>query len=179
MKSHTHKKIWTIGHSTRSLDDFLALLQSSDIEILADVRSFPGSRKFPQFNKEALEVSLPENRIDYTLLKNLGGRRKADQDSKNTVWYNESFRGYADYMETEGFENGLGELEKLASEKRTAFMCSEAVWWRCHRSMISDALKVNGWKVMHIMDLDKTTEHPFTQPAKVVNGCLEYGERLS
>lgn len=176
MKSETNKIIWTIGHSTRSLDDFLALLQSFDIELLADVRSFPGSRKFPQFNKEALEVSIPENKIGYTLLKKLGGRRKVNPESTHTVWHNASFRGYADYMDTEDFKEGLEELEKLAIGKRTAFMCSEAVWWRCHRSMISDALKVRGWEVLHIMDVDKATEHPFTQPAKVVDGELEYGE---
>lgn len=176
MKSETHKKIWTIGHSTRSLDDFLALLQSFDIELLADVRSFPGSRKFPQFNKEALEISMPEHEISYTLLKKLGGRRKVNPKSPHTIWHNESFRGYADYMDTEDFQEGLEELEKLASEKRTAFMCSEAVWWRCHRSMISDALKVRGWEVMHIMNLEKATEHPYTKPATIMDGQLEYGK---
>lgn len=172
-----HKKtIWTIGHSTRDLDVFLALLHDFDIALLADVRSFPGSRKFPQYNKEELSESLPKNGIEYTHLKKLGGRRKVAPDSHNTIWHNESFRGYADYMETDDFAEGLAELEKLASEKRTAMMCSEAVWWRCHRSMVSDALKVKGWKVLHIMDENKADEHPYTKPAKIVDGELEYGE---
>lgn len=176
MEADKDKKIWTIGHSTRSLDEFLALLQSFDIELLADVRSFPGSRKFPQFNREALEISMPENNIEYTLLKKLGGRRKVNPKSSHTIWHNASFRGYADYMDTESFEEGLEELEKLGLKKRTAYMCSEAVWWRCHRSMISDALKVRGWEVMHIMEVDKATEHPYTKPATIVDGELEYGE---
>lgn len=143
--------------------------------MVADVRSFPGSRKFPWFNKENLEITLTENKIEYTHLKKLGGRRKVNPESKHTVWRNEAFRGYADYMDSQDFEDGLSELEKLGLEKRTAYMCSEAVWWRCHRSMISDALKVRSWTVMHIMDLEKATEHPFTKPAEVENGKLQYG----
>lgn len=169
------KKIWTIGHSTRSIDDFLALLQSFEIELLVDVRSFPGSRKFPHFNQEVLAESLSEQSIGYRHLKKLGGRRKVNPDSKNTIWRNESFRAYADYMETAAFDEGLEELEKLAADKRTAIMCSEAVWWRCHRSMISDMLKVRGWEVQHIMDVDKADEHPYTGPAKVVENELVYG----
>ncbi|HET7361366.1 MAG TPA: DUF488 domain-containing protein, partial [Salinimicrobium sp.] len=164
------KQIWTIGHSTRDWDEFLELLQSFSIETVADVRSYPGSRKFPQYNKENLEIKLPENNISYTHFKGLGGRRKSNPDSENTVWRHPSFRSYADYMETPDFKEAVKKLEQLASKKRVAYMCSEAVWWRCHRSMISDYLKVEGWEVLHIMDIDKATEHPFTAPAKVVDG---------
>jgi uncharacterized protein (DUF488 family) len=141
---------------------------------LADIRSFPGSRKFPQFNKENLEVSLPENGIEYVHLKKLGGRRKVNPDSKNISWRHLAFRAYADYMETSDFKEGIEELEKIAQRQRTAYMCSEAVWWRCHRSMVSDYLKSKGWKVMHIMAIEKEEEHPYTSPAKIVNEQLSY-----
>ena len=176
MEIEENKTLWTIGHSTHTLDVFIEMLQSFNIELLADIRRFPGSRKFPQFNKDSLEKSIAENKIEYTHLENLGGRRKVKPDTENTTWRNASFRGYADYMETPQFKEGLETLEKLALQKRTAIMCSEAVWWRCHRSMVSDALKVQGWKVMHIMGVDKAQEHPFTQPAKIVDGELSYKE---
>jgi uncharacterized protein (DUF488 family) len=172
--SEQNKNIWTIGHSTRSLDEFIAMLKSFQIELVADIRSFPGSRKYPQYNKEALEISLPQNNIRYFHLKNLGGRRKANPDSKNTAWRHVAFRGYADYMETDAFKEGIKELEKIALKKRTAYMCSEAVWWRCHRSMVSDYLKVNGWTVMHIMGIGKDEEHPYTSPARIVGNKLVY-----
>jgi uncharacterized protein (DUF488 family) len=111
---------------------FVGLLHHYSIQLLVDVRSFPGSRKYPQFNKEALELAIPENGIEYIHMKELGGRRKVDPNSKNTAWRHEAFRGYADYMETEAFQKGIEELEALASKKATAYMCSEAVWWRCH-----------------------------------------------
>jgi uncharacterized protein (DUF488 family) len=173
-----NKIIFTIGHSTRSLEEFIAMLHSFNIELVADIRSFPGSRKFPQFNKGALEISMPQNNLKYVHIKELGGRRKANQGSKNTGWRHIAFRSYADYMETNAFKNGIKELEKIALKKRTAYMCSEAVWWRCHRSMVSDYLKVNGWKVMHIMGIDKATEHPYTAPARIVNGELNYEKEL-
>lgn len=176
MKQQENNKIWTIGHSTRPFDEFVAMLQSFNIEHLVDVRSFPGSRKFPQYNKENLEKSLPENKIQYTHLKKLGGRRKAKPNSKNTTWRNASFMGYADYMETPEFKEGLETLKKLSSKQRVAIMCSEAVWWRCHRSMVSDALKAKDWKVLHIMGENKEQEHPYTQPAKIVDGELGYKE---
>ncbi|MGM5470292.1 DUF488 domain-containing protein [Flavobacteriaceae bacterium LMO-SS05] len=169
-----NRNIWTIGHSTRPLDVFMALLKSFQIEVVADIRSFPGSRKFPQFNKESLEITLAQNNFEYIHIKNLGGRRKVSPNSKNTSWRHPAFRGYADFMETEIFKEGILELEQLALQKRTAYMCSEAVWWRCHRSMVSDYLKVNGWEVLHIMDLGKTVIHPYTQPARVVDGKLSY-----
>lgn len=168
------KSIWTIGHSTRPFEEFLALLQAFEIEVIADVRNYPGSRKYPQYNKDALEVSLPQHGIQYAHLKNLGGRRKASRDSKNTAWRHAAFRGYADYMETTGFKEGIAELEKMALNQRTAYMCSEAVWWRCHRAMISDYLKLQGWNVMHIMNGVKAEAHPYTSPARIINGNLNY-----
>lgn len=169
-----NKTIWTIGHSTRSFEELLLMLQSFNIKLVADVRSYPGSRKFPQFNKDALETSLPQTGIQYVHLKDLGGRRKVNPDSKNTAWRHAAFRGYADYMETTAFKDGIKELIAAGLNQRTAYMCSEAVWWRCHRSLISDYLKVQGWKVMHIMGVGKAEEHPYTAPAKIVNGKLTY-----
>ncbi len=168
------KTIWTIGHSTRTLEELVQLLDSFNIELLMDVRHYPGSRKFPHFNKENLIVSLPENGIGYKHMVELGGRRKVDPNSKNDAWRLDAFRGYADYMDTQEFQDALIKLEKIAAEKRTAIMCAEAVWWSCHRSMISDALKVKGWTVMHIMGENTATEHPYTAPANVVDGKLNY-----
>ena len=174
MKTDQSKTVWTIGHSTHSLNELVAMLHSFNIETVVDIRSYPGSRKFPQFNKEALEVSLPENNIEYLHLKKLGGRRKVNPESKNTTWRHTAFRGYADYMESESFAEGIKELIVIALEKRTAYMCSEAVWWRCHRSMVSDYLKAHGWDVQHIMGVNKASEHPYTQPARIVAGELTY-----
>lgn len=171
-----HSKIWTIGHSTRSIDEFLEMLKSFSIENLVDVRSLPGSNKFPQYNQDELKKTLEENKIAYTYMKDLGGRRKTSPESTNTIWQNKSFRGYADYMDTKDFEKALKELKSMAKKKNVAMMCAEAVWWRCHRSMIADALKAEDWKVFHIMDVDKETEHPFTKPAKIENGQLVYGK---
>lgn len=171
------KEIWTIGHSTHPLEEFIEMLNSFDIEMVVDVRSYPGSRKFPQYNKDSLTDSLPEKGIAYTHIKSLGGRRKADPESKHTIWRHPAFRGYADYMDTADFEKGMEELIKLAETRRVAYMCSEAVWWRCHRSMISDYLKSNGWTVMHIMAAGKENEHPYTAPAEIVGGELVYPEK--
>ena len=168
-------KIWTIGHSTRDLADFLELLTNNGIEALADVRSYPGSRRYPQFNVGALRVSLAEAGIEYVPMKQLGGRRRSQPDSPNTVWRNEAFRGYADYMETGEFRDGIKELLRLAERKQTAIMCAEAVWWRCHRSMIADYLKASGVTVEHIMDGGKNVIHPFTTAARIKNGKLVYG----
>jgi uncharacterized protein (DUF488 family) len=174
MTQKENKKLWTIGHSTHSLDNFIDMLESYNIVHLVDIRRFPSSRKFPQFNKENLEKSLAEHNIHYIHLEELGGRRKANPDSKNTTWRNASFMGYADYMETPEFKEGLESLKKMAVKKRTAIMCSEAVWWRCHRSMVSDAMKAEEWNVMHIMGIGKEQEHPYTEPGKIVNGQLSY-----
>jgi uncharacterized protein (DUF488 family) len=171
------RTIWTIGHSTRSLEEFIAILVSFEIEVLADIRSYPGSRRYPHFNEKALEKSLPEAKISYIHLPELGGRRKMKPDSRNTVWRNAAFRGYADYMETEEFRNGIRSLENIALDKRIAYMCSEAVWWRCHRSLVSDYLKSTGWKILHIMGIGKSEEHPYTSAARIENGRLVYTEQ--
>lgn len=170
-----HQTIWTIGHSTHPFAEFIAMLQSFQIELMADIRNFPGSRKFPQYNEKELEIALPQNGIHYVHLKELGGRRKANPHSKNTGWRSMAFRGYADYMETAAFKHGTQELINLASTQRVAYMCSEAVWWRCHRSLVSDYLKLQGWKVMHIMGTGKAAEHPYTAPARIVQSELNYG----
>ena len=167
--------IWTIGHSTRTFGEFTELLEENKIDAVADVRSYPGSRKFPHYNAEALSRSLPDVGIDYIPFKQLGGRRKVQPDSPHTVWRNESFRGYADYMDTQDFRNGVDELLKLTTHKRIAIMCSEALWWRCHRSMISDYLKDEDVIVEHIIAPGKTEIHPFTSSAKIVDGRLVYG----
>ena len=168
-------RIWTIGHSTRNSDVFISLLEGNGIKLLADVRSLPGSKRYPQFNKETLEESLKERRIRYEHFPELGGRRKSKPDSRNTAWRNASFRGYADYMETEEFRKGVERLLDLAREAGpAAIMCAEAVWWRCHRSLISDYVKVRGIEVMHILDANKIEPHPFTSAARIVNGKLSY-----
>jgi uncharacterized protein (DUF488 family) len=176
MNKHGIHTIYTIGHSTRTLNDFICMLQSFQIKILVDIRSLPGSRKFPQFNKENLQISLKENGIEYLHFAELGGRRKVKKDSKNNRWNNDSFKGYADYMETQEFELAIVKLEQIAIEKKTAYMCSEAVWWRCHRSMVSDYLKAKNWEVMHIIGIGKFQEHSFTSPARIVNGKLSYSD---
>ena len=172
-------RIWTIGHSTRKIDIFVSLLTENGIKLVADVRMFPGSKRYPQFGREALAKSLGEHGMRYEHFPELGGRRKAKPDSKNTAWRNESFRGYADYMETEDFRNGIARLVDLADQSGpTAIMCAEAVWWRCHRSLISDYLKAHGVEVIHIFDEKKTEPHPFTSAAKIVDGELSYAALL-
>ncbi len=171
---HNQLKLWTIGHSTRSIDEFIDALKSFEIQTLADVRSFPGSRRYPQFNKENLRTSLAEAGIEYIHLPELGGRRRAKPDSLNMAWQSKTFRGYADYMETEEFQKGIARLLEIARERRMAIMCAEAVWWRCHRSLISDYLKANGIEVTHIMAAGKSEPHPFTSAASIVGGKLSY-----
>ena len=166
--------IWTIGHSTRSLGEFLGLLGGHAIEALADVRRFPASRKYPHFNQDALRQSLLAAGVEYVPLPELGGRRRPRPDSPNTVWRNESFRGYADYMETGEFRAGVERLLELARRKRTAVMCAEAVWWRCHRALIADYLKAAGVCVRHIMADRKDEVHPYTSAARVADGRLSY-----
>jgi uncharacterized protein (DUF488 family) len=166
--------IWTIGHSTRTLEEFLGLLAEYRIEAIADVRRFPGSRRYPHFAGDALATTLPTHNIAYQWLPKLGGRRKVQPGSPNTAWRNASFQGYADYTATAEFAAGLAELLKLAASKRTALMCAEAVWWRCHRSIISDVLKLRGIEVIHIIDATHTTVHPYTSPARIVDGRLSY-----
>jgi uncharacterized protein (DUF488 family) len=184
-------RIWTIGHSTRSIEDFISLLKKNEIKLLADVRSWPGSKRYPQFNREALAESLGAHGIRYEHFPELGGRRKPNADSRNTAWRNASFRGYADYMETQRFHDGIERLLAFARNDglgspesfrgsetvtpwSTAIMCAEAVWWRCHRSLISDYLKACDNEVMHILGANKIEPHPFTSAARIVNGELSY-----
>ena len=174
-KSETHT-IYSIGHSTHSIEEFLNMLRSFDIKIIADIRSMPGSRKFPQFDMEKIKISLNEIGIQYIHMADLGGRRKMKKESKNNRWNNNSFKGYADYMETKEFENAIVKLEHIALDHPTAYMCSEAVWWRCHRSMVSDFLKAKGWTILHIMATGKVQEHKFTSPARIINGNVFYSD---
>ena len=169
-------RIWTIGHSTRTIDEFISLLKENEVKLLADVRAFPGSKRYPQFNKDALAESLKAHGICYEHFPELGGKRKSQPDSRNTAWRNASFRGYADYMETEPFQKGIERLLDVAkSDGSTAIMCAEAVWWRCHRSLIADYLKARGVEVLHILAANKVEPHPYTEPARIVNGKLSYG----
>jgi uncharacterized protein (DUF488 family) len=171
--------IWTIGHSTRKIDIFLSLLKENGIKLIADVRMFPGSKRYPQFGREPLTKSLSEHGIRYEHFPELGGRRKAKSDSHNIAWRNEAFRGYADYMETEDFRNGIARLVDLAEKSGpTAIMCAEAVWWRCHRSLISDYLKACGVEVIHILNAKNNEPHPLTSAATIVNGELSYRSLL-
>jgi uncharacterized protein (DUF488 family) len=166
--------IFTIGHSTQPIEQFLALLRENAIACLADVRRFPGSRRHPQFAREALEVRLRDAGVEYVWLPELGGRRAPRKHSRNTGWRSDGFRGYADYMETEGFQLGITRLRALAQEKPTAFMCAERAWQQCHRGLIADCLKADGWEVVHILGPGRTQSHPFTEPARIVNGRLSY-----
>jgi uncharacterized protein (DUF488 family) len=166
--------VWTIGHSTRSAAELNYILANHEIGHLADVRSFPGSRRYPQFNRERLSESLPPVGINYHHLPNLGGRRRALLNSKNTAWKNQSFQAYADHMDTREFQEGISQLLDLAIEKRTVIMCAEALWWRCHRSLIADYLKLLGAVVIHVMDATHTQLHPYTTAARIVQGKLSY-----
>jgi uncharacterized protein (DUF488 family) len=177
IKKNMISRIWTIGHSTRPIDEFISLLEEHGIKLLADVRLLPGSKRYPHFNKEALADSLGKAGIRYDHFPELGGRRKPKEDSSNTAWRNASFRGYADYMETEEFQKGVKRLlEHAVHAGPTAIMCAEAVWWRCHRSLISDCLKARGIEVIHIFDANKTQLHPYTSAARIVNGKVSYAE---
>ena len=187
-------RIWTIGHSTRAIDEFISLLEENKIKLLADVRAWPASKRYPQFNKDALAESLNACGIRYEHFPELGGKRKSKPDSRNNAWRNASFRGYADYMETEQFRRGISRLLDLAAQGaaawaaaeakyddweavtpwRTAIMCAEAVWWRCHRSLIADYLKARGIEVPHILGANKVEPHPYTPAARIVNGELSY-----
>lgn len=172
--SEDKKTIWTFGHSTRDIEEFLEILQGFSIECLVDIRTFPGSRRYPHFNKENLSAFLDERGITYRHMIDLGGRRKPDPNSRNTAWRHPSFRGYADYMQTPPFAQAVGQLEELALRARICYMCSEAMWWKCHRALVSDYLKAHGWTVCHILAKGKSTEHPYTSPAKPGQGELFY-----
>lgn len=166
--------VWTIGHSTRTLAEFLQLLEQHRIELLVDVRRYPGSRRWPQFASTTLEESLRLVGMLYLPLPSLGGRRRPVPNSPNTAWRSPMFRGYADYMETEDFAEGLLELEACVYGFRTCIMCAEAVWWRCHRGLIADVLRWQGFAVRHILSASSTVDHPYTPAATVTPGGICY-----
>lgn len=167
-------QVWTIGHSNRPLEEFLSTLEAFGIEVLADVRRFPGSRRQPQFGGEALASALAARSIDYAWLPALGGRRTVVPGPEHMGWRNASFRSYAAYMWTEEFAQGLDQLLHIASARRTVMMCSEALWWRCHRALVSDALLLLGCEVVHIFGPGSSAVHTYTSPAQVVAGRLSY-----
>ena len=169
-------RVLTIGHSTRPIDVFIDLLLRHRVRLLADVRRFPGSRTQPQFKREALSAALADADIGYEWMEALGGRRPARPDSHNTRWRNASFRGYADYMETPPFASALAHLETRADAERTAIMCAELLWWRCHRALVSDALQVRGRPVAHIGPEGELIAHPYTSAARIQGDRLRYDE---
>ena len=166
--------IWTVGHSTRTAEEFNEILSSHSIKAIVDVRSFPSSRRFPHFNQLQLAPALSAEGIAYHHSSQLGGRRRPSANSKNTAWQNASFRAYADHMESEQFASGIENLLAISAEANTAIMCAESLWWRCHRSLISDFLKAEGATVLHIVDKEKVEEHPYTSAARIVGGRLNY-----
>jgi len=170
MADHPQKLVFTIGHSTRTEDELLALLVEAGVRSVADVRTFPSSRRYPQFNWGALARWLPEAGIGYVRLPQLGGRRAPIAGSPNGGWSDPGFRGYADHMSSGEFAAGLGRLEELACERPTAIMCAEAVWWRCHRRLIADALTVRGWRVEHLGVGVSSAIHELTAFAVVAHG---------
>ena len=170
-------EVYTIGHSTLSLEEFTTLLRGAGVARIVDVRAFPMSRRHPQFNKEALSITLPAGGLDYRHMPALGGRRQRQKGkpSRNGLWKVEAFRNYADYAETAAFGLAITELEALAREQPTAFMCAEAVWWQCHRRLISDYLMARGWTVIHILSAEQQQRHSMTEGARVhSDGSIEY-----
>lgn len=166
--------IFTLGHSTLPIESFIALLQTYGIERLADIRSMRGSRHNPQFNETELSRSLEFEHIDYVPLKELGGLRRARRDSPNTGWRNASFRGYADYMQTAEFQDALEALIRMSRQKPLTIMCAEAVPWRCHRSLVADALNVRGVPVIEILSRSNYRTHSLTSFAHVIGSCITY-----
>ena len=166
--------LWTLGHSTRPIDEFIGVLRAHEIILLVDVRTVPRSRYNPQFNTDTLSARLKEAGLVSLHMPALGGLRKAQKDSINIGWRNASFRGYADYMQTDKFQRALEELMAYGTGTRTAIMCAEAVPWRCHRSLIADALASKGWEVRHIMSPEKATPHVLTSFAHFEKGALTY-----
>ena len=169
------QRVLTIGHSTHDIEAFIALLEGAGAEHVADVRRFPSSRRLPHFNQPALEASLADRGIGYSWLgEELGGRRKSDPASRNGGWEVDAFRAYADFMATPEFERGILALEELAGERRTAFMCAEGPWWRCHRRLVADAMLVHGWEVEHVMPDGRAQPHALTEFAVVEGVRITY-----
>lgn len=172
--------LYTIGHSTRTLEDLIAALHAQQIQTLVDIRAFPMSRRLPQFNRDALDQSLPAAGVHYVWMKALGGYRKAIvADSPNIALRNDSFRNYADYMLTPGFAHAMSELLKIAEHSRTTYMCAERVYFHCHRMLVSDWLVAHGHEVLHIDATGPVKPHKITAEARMVEGRLIYrGDRL-
>ncbi|MFP7721460.1 DUF488 domain-containing protein [Lysobacter sp. A3-1-A15] len=168
------RRLWTVGHSNRDWEAFLAILASARIDAVADVRRFAGSRRHPQFSGDTMALELPRSGIDYLPMPELGGRRPPASDSPNDAWRNASFRGYADYMATADFMQARAQLAQVAEGRRTAVMCAEALWWQCHRGLIADAFKADGWEVVHLLAAGRSDEHPYTGAARLVEGRLVY-----
>lgn len=166
--------VWTVGHSTRSIEEFVAVLVAQGIELVADVRRFPGSRRLPQFAAPALEEALAAHGIGYRWLAPLGGRRRPDATSVNLGWRHPAFRAYADHVATEEFAAGLFDLLMVARGLRTAVMCAEVLWWRCHRRLIADVLLSLEVPVVHIRDERTVEAHRLGPPARLVDGNLTY-----
>lgn len=166
--------LFTVGHSTRSIDDLIGILKAHGVQHVVDVRSIPKSRHVPQFNSDVFAQSLQSAGIGYTHMKALGGRRSTRKDSINTGWRNASFRGYADYMETPAFADALGDLMRIARAEPAAILCAEAVPWRCHRSLIADALLVRDWDVRDILSEKPAAAHTITPFLKLVEGRITY-----
>jgi uncharacterized protein (DUF488 family) len=169
--------VWTVGHSTRSIEEFVAVLNAHKIEAVVDVRRFPASRRLPWFNATPLAAVLEAAEIAYCSLPSLGGRRAPARDSSNTGWRHPSFRGYADHMDTEEFAEGLFDLLMVACGLRTTVMCAELLWWRCHRRLIADQLTVLGAEVRHIETAKAAVAHRLTEPARVVEERLSYEDQ--
>jgi Uncharacterized conserved protein len=168
------QRVFTVGHSTHPIEDFVRLLEAHSVEQIVDVRTIAKSRHNPQFGEDQLRVSLPEHGIEYRRLESLGGLRHTTRESVNGAWKNASFRGYADYMQTDDFASGLDQLLELARNKPSAIMCAEAVPWRCHRSLIGDALTKKGWSVLDIMSPTSAVKHRLTPFLKMKKGQLTY-----
>lgn len=166
--------IYTIGHSNRSLSDFIALLQTHRIEGISDIRRMPRSRTHPQFNSENLEIELPTHGILYRQQPSLAGFRKKDKAAPKNAWTNPSFQAYANYMLTADFEQGLDELLSFAAGRNIAIMCSEAVWWRCHRRLVADGLLARGVAVRHILSAQAAKPHELTEMARLQEGKIVY-----
>jgi uncharacterized protein (DUF488 family) len=166
--------IYSIGHGTRPMEEFIDLLRAADVKVLADIRSAPGSRRHPQFGQAPLAASLAQAAIDYVHLRGLGGRRDATLDSPHVALRVEAFRGYADHMDSAEFAADYARLVSTARTTPTAFMCAETLWWRCHRRMLSDRLTIDGWDVVHLLAPGKRQPHRLWDVARLVNGRLVY-----
>jgi len=168
-------EVWTVGHSTLELPDFLDLLHAHGIEAVVDVRRFPGSRRHPQFGAEALGTALQSQRIAYEWVQGLGGRRRPDEaDDEGSAWRHPSFRAYAQHLRSEEFAQGLDTLLHVGNACRTAIMCSEVLWWRCHRRLIADVMLFCGWRVTHILDATHSSPHRHADPLRIGPGGLSY-----